>query len=607
MLISKHMNELKQIPISIFVGVAVDQYNIYYCVNNEKSLIDLKVEINNNESLDNQVYEWLKKYANKKNVKIIAIGISECKKPEDLGEKLWLELDIVPFLKIGNGETPQERAHNLSQEIHDKYKKEQNLDVIKIGYNEHDEVIPSFLTTLNAYKTTSDQNNFSRLLAEAKRFKGLEGKMMFISATPQGGGVALMRHALIRLFNQMNLDVSWFVLKADYQAFDITKRKFHNTLQGVSKQKDPLDEKDKKIYNDWIKQNAEILKESIKDSKVIVIDDWQPSGLIKYIKEYNPKAKIIFRSHIHIDTSLFTDEECPQKITWNFLWRENRIEEAELFIAHPIEDFVPDDVPKSKRLFMPATTDKLDGLNKPLTHDQIEYYINILNHILINDGQTSLDISRPYITQIARFDPSKGIPDVLESYLLLRRKIEESDNKIPIPQLVIAGHGSIDDPDGIPILENTKMTLTLERYKDIANDVKIARLSHNDQILNAIISASNVVMQLSHKEGFEIKISEAINKNKPVIIYRAGGMPLQVSDKQDGFIIEVGNTMQVADKLFDLFNYQDLYKQISDKKESLNKSQFFTLSNGTNWLFLANELMQKTEVKGNGRDVKDML
>ncbi len=48
----------------------------------------------------------------------------------------------------------------------------------------------------------------------------------------------------------------------------------------------------------------------------------------------NPDVKTIFRSHIHIDTSLFS-EGSPQIDTWSFVWDENRIKDCDVFISHP--------------------------------------------------------------------------------------------------------------------------------------------------------------------------------------------------------------------------------------------------------------------------------
>lgn len=50
--------------------------------------------------------------------------------------------------------------------------------------------------------------------------------------------------------------------------------------------------------------------------------------------------------------------------------------------------------------------------------------------------------------QVARFDPSKGIPVLLEAYLMFRKRLdemEEEPRREEVPQLIIAGHGSVDD------------------------------------------------------------------------------------------------------------------------------------------------------------------
>jgi len=36
-------------------------------------------------------------------------------------------------------------------------------------------------------------------------------KITFFSATPQGGGVALMRHALVRFGDKLGVKLNWFV------------------------------------------------------------------------------------------------------------------------------------------------------------------------------------------------------------------------------------------------------------------------------------------------------------------------------------------------------------------------------------------------------------
>lgn len=46
----------------------------------------------------------------------------------------------------------------------------------------------------------------------------------------------------------------------------------------------------------------------------------------------------------------------------------------------------------------------------------------VFNRICYDQGSRRVNWDRPYITQVARFDPSKGIPDVLLAYQKLYHK-----------------------------------------------------------------------------------------------------------------------------------------------------------------------------------------
>lgn len=59
--------------------------------------------------------------------------------------------------------------------------------------------------------------------------------------------------------------------------------------------------------------------------------------------------------------------------------------------------------------------------------------------------------ARPYIVQVARFDPAKGIPSLIESYTKFRKILDDQPKgkfgPEDTPQLLICGHGAVDDPD----------------------------------------------------------------------------------------------------------------------------------------------------------------
>ncbi|CAG8698414.1 14080_t:CDS:2, partial [Dentiscutata heterogama] len=198
-----------------------------------------------------------------------------------------------------------------------------------------------------------------------------------------------------------------------------------------------------------------------------------------------------------------------------------------------------------------------------------------------------IDFNRPYIIQVARFDPSKGIPLVIESFKIFRDKLKkEGWPSEKMPSLIICGASSIDDPDGSPIFEQTCMLLQRPEYADIADDVSVVRLPACDQIFNAMLRCARVALQLSTREGFEVKVTEALAKGVPVVAFKAGGIPLQIKHGETGFLVDICDTAQVANHLFALFTNDELYKKMSFLGRSTLNEQYFTVFQTVNWLYL---------------------
>lgn len=91
--------------------------------------------------------------------------------------------------------------------------------------------------------------------------------------------------------------------------------------------------------------------------------------------------------------------------------------------------------------------------------------------------------ARDFFVQVARFDPSKGLPSVVDSYAKFRVLLEESGqtcDETDIPQLLITGHSSVDDPDGSSLYDEI-MQLIEQKYTEYAKDIIVIRLPPNDQ------------------------------------------------------------------------------------------------------------------------------
>jgi len=207
--------------------------------------------------------------------------------------------------------------------------------------------------------------------------------------------------------------------------------------------------------------------------------------------------------------------------------------------------------------------------------------------------------------QIARFDPAKGIPTVIESYAEFRRLLAKYHPNIEPPQLVIAGNGSVDDPDGTIILDQTMSQLEL-RFPHLLSSISVMRLAPNDQLLNTLISAAHIVLQLSTREGFEVKVSEAIHKGKPIIATNCGGIPLQVQHRKNGYLVDPGDWKAVAKHLLDLWTNEKLYDEMSAFAKVSVSDEVGTVGNALSWFYLADKWANGKGIVPKGRWINDL-
>jgi hypothetical protein len=85
---------------------------------------------------------------------------------------------------------------------------------------------------------------------------------------------------------------------------------------------------------------------------------------------------------------------------------------------------------------------RLDGLNKHLDAWDTQFYMGEFRTICLKEKMTELAWPhRDYVVQIARFDPSKGIPNVVDSYAKFRELLAKTGDYTDdeTPQLLIAG------------------------------------------------------------------------------------------------------------------------------------------------------------------------
>ena len=126
-------------------------------------------------------------------------------------------------------------------------------------------------------------------------------------------------------------------------------------------------------------------------------------------------------------------------------------------------------------------------------------------------------------------------------------------------------------------------------------------------VLNALMANAKIALQLSTREGFEVKVSEAVHAGIPIVASRTGGIPLQIEDGKSGYITDVGDDEAVAQHLFNLYTDDALYKRISEYAKGHVSDEVGTVGNAAAWLYLAAMYSRGEKIKPNGAWINDLL
>jgi trehalose synthase len=182
-----------------------------------------------------------------------------------------------------------------------------------------------------------------------------------------------------------------------------------------------------------------------------------------------------------------------------------------------------------------------------------------------------VDRSRPVITQISRFDRLKDPVGVIEAYKLAKKYVD--------CQLVLAGGGATDDPEGAAVLAEVMTAAGDDPDIIILNLPPWSALE-----INALQIASNIVIQKSLREGFGLTVTEALWKGKPVIAGAVGGIPTQVVHKLTGVLVH--SVEGCAYQIRYLLTHPEFAEQLGRNGREHVKENFLITSNIKRWLIL---------------------
>ncbi|HZX44886.1 MAG TPA: glycosyltransferase [Candidatus Nanoarchaeia archaeon] len=345
------------------------------------------------------------------------------------------------------------------------------------------------IPALNNYIGIAGKKAVDRIRQKAEYLAGK--RVVHISSTSAGGGVAEILNTLVFLMCDLGIDTEWRILLGSHSFFKITKG-IHNALQGKNWEMTPSR---RRVYLEFCKRNSMI--NHINDNDIVIIHDPQPIGMIE---EYRKKTTWLWRCHIDISK--------PNIGTMKFLLPYIRRFDGMIVSS-----------PKFKIKYLRNPQFIIHPSIDPLSQKNLKISKSKARSILSKRG---IDTDKKIISQVSRFDPWKDHFGVIRMY----EKIKEKEDC----QLVLMGDMAGDDPQGSTIYYKVKQKC------DELKDVHLIT-EKNDLLVNALQQESAFVFQNSIKEGFALTVSEALWKKTPVIGTPVGGIPLQIINNKTGFLI----------------------------------------------------------------------
>ena len=364
-------------------------------------------------------------------------------------------------------------------------------------------------------------------------------QLKHVNSTAVGGGVAELLTRLVPLMQELGIDTSWDVIKGDRAFFAVTKA-FHNALHGATEE---ITQEMFDVYQQTIEMN---LRDLGPTGDFVVIHDPQPAGLIA--RKAQSGGHWLWRCHV--------DVSAPDPRVWAFL--KPYIEQYDGSIFSTAEFSQTLEIPQ---FLVPPSIDPLSDKNRELNEDDIRTVLE----------KHGIDPGRPILTQVSRFDRLKDPLGVLQAYRLVKRQYD--------CQLVLAGGGAADDPEGEQVLAEVR--------DDAGDNPDIHVLSlppFSDLEINALVRGSTIIMQKSLKEGFGLTVTEALWKRRPVIGSAVGGIKQQVINGVTGFLVHFPEG--AANRAIELLGDESLRRTLGDNGHQHVRENFLTTRHLRDYLLL---------------------
>lgn len=370
-----------------------------------------------------------------------------------------------------------------------------------------------------------------------------------INSTSVGGGVAEILNRMVPLLQELGVNAKWDVIKGGEKFFKVTK-KFHNALHGRLEEILP---EDFTVFLETSEMNNKTMELA---GDILLVHDPQPIALVN--RKDSLHAKWIWRCHIDVSN--------PDTKVWSFLRPFIDRYDAAVFSAPAFSQELP-----LRQFLISPSIDPLSDKNKELPQETIQEVL----------ARFHLDLEKPIVTQISRFDYLKDPLGVIDAFETVQRRLD--------CQLVLAGGKAEDDPESAEVLAKVR-----EKASHNPDIHVLAIPSGSDIEINALQRASSVIVQKSLKEGFGLTVTEALWKGKPVVASAVGGITLQIAHKYSGLLCH--SVEGAAHAIKQLLQNPEYGKKLGENGREHIRQNYLLTRHLRDYLLLFLSLFHETDV-----------
>lgn len=156
------------------------------------------------------------------------------------------------------------------------------------------------------------------------------------------------------------------------------------------------------------------------------------------------------------------------------------------------------------------------------------------------------------VIHVSNFRAVKRVPDVVKSFNLIQEQLDA--------KLLLIGDGP-------------EMTVVSKLVEKLNLRDKVLFLGKQDN-LEELYSISDLMLLLSEKESFGLVALEAMACGVPCIGTNIGGLPEVIINGETGFICELGNIEEIAEKSLHILMNKPIHSQFSERSMLMVNERF---------------------------------